>query len=117
MEDNNIIDKAVQTIKCKFVHSKEVYIASNQTLWPCCFLWTHSIKYPEEFYSKIKYEENWNNLKFKSMDEILSNDWFNSDLEKSWDPKHPKHFALCIKTCGFNQIGMNEINFENNNEQ
>lgn len=116
MSKNELLNNAASTIKCKFVHQNELYIASNRTLWPCCFLWTHSIKYPDEFKSKMHYQKNWNNLKDRTIDEIINDDYFAKDLEKSWDPDHPQHFSVCITTCSFNQSGMNEISFEEKND-
>lgn len=112
MEQINSINDVIKTIKCKFVHEKEIFIASNQTVWPCCFLWTETIKYPELKEKNLPSDKNWNSLKFHTLEEILNNDWYLNTLEKSWDPSHPKHFKTCLTTCGFNQASLNEIENE-----
>jgi MoaA/NifB/PqqE/SkfB family radical SAM enzyme len=107
-------ETVLQTIKCKLIHQGEIFIASNQTLWPCCFLWDSMFKNKENIVEKLnEYSEDWNSLRVNSIDDILSHPWFDKILEESWNPAHSKHFVRCIRTCAYNQAYQNEINYVN----
>jgi hypothetical protein len=96
------------------IHEGEIFIASNQTLWPCCFLWDSMFKNKENIKEKLsEYGNDWNSLKTHSIDEILSHTWFDKLLEESWNPGHEKHLVRCIRTCAYNQAYQNEINYVN----
>lgn len=105
-------ETVLQTIKCKLIHQGEIFIASNQTMWPCCFLWDSMFKNKENIVEKLsEYTEGWNSLRVHSIDEILRHPWFDKILEESWNPAHNKHFVRCIRTCAYNQAYQNEINY------
>lgn len=109
-ENNALKDTIVKTIKCKYVHEQEMFIASNNTLWPCCFLWSESVQHPEKTISKLKqFDEGWNSLKLHSIDEILQHPWYQGELEESWDPDHPMHITRCFTNCAFDRVMQNEI--------
>ena len=100
----------ISSIKCKMVHENEIFIASNMTLWPCCFLWDSAFKNKENINDKLAYfEEGWNDLRKHSIEEIMSHPWFEQMLVDSWDPDHPLHFNRCIRTCAYNKAYQNEI--------
>lgn len=106
--------KIVNSIKCKFYHEKELFIASNQTLWPCCFLWSATITHPNIAKEKFdNYDENWNSLLHHSIDEILQHPWFDVILKESWDPAHKMHISKCITNCAYNQAHQHEIVYDN----
>lgn len=104
-------EEIIKSIKCKWVHENELYIASDATLWPCCFLWSEQAEYPERTKEKILKigPENWNNLRFHKKEDILKNAWYQEELEKSWSPEHPLHFNRCITNCGFDRALDNEM--------
>jgi MoaA/NifB/PqqE/SkfB family radical SAM enzyme len=107
-------ETVLQTIKCKLIHQGEIFIASNQTMWPCCFLWDSMFKNKENIVEKLsEYNDGWNSLRTHSIDDILSHPWFDKILEESWNPTHNKHFVRCIRTCAYNQAYQNEINYVN----
>lgn len=107
-------DSIVNSIKCKYIHEQELFIASNNTLWPCCFLWSESVE--KRSIEKLnKYENGWNSLKLHSIDEILQHPWYRGELEESWDPDHPMHIPRCITNCGLDRAMQNEIT--NHDEQ
>jgi len=120
MTANNIpvvvIDKKTEvlnSIKCKLIHEGEIFIASNQTMWPCCFLWDSNFKNKENIIEKmVEYGGDWNSLKHHTIDEILAHPWFDKILGESWDPEHSKHLSRCIRTCAYNKAYQNEINIE-----
>jgi MoaA/NifB/PqqE/SkfB family radical SAM enzyme len=101
-------------ITCKLVHEGEIFIASNQTMWPCCFLWDSMFKNKESIIEKLsEYSEGWNSLRDHSIDEVLAHPWFDHILSESWNPAHAKHFIRCIRTCAYNKAYQNEINYVN----
>lgn len=113
VDDTELKEKIVTSIKCKFYHEGEMFVASNQTLWPCCFLWSDSVKHPIK--AKLKFanfEENWNSLLHHSIDEILQNPWFEVILRESWDTSHEMHLSRCIENCAYNQAHQNEITYD-----
>jgi MoaA/NifB/PqqE/SkfB family radical SAM enzyme len=105
-------EEVLQTMKCKLVHEAEIFIASNQTLWPCCFLWDSMFKNKENIVEKLsEYSDGWNSLHNQSINDVLSHPWFDKILAESWNPIHEKHFTRCIKTCAYNKAYQNEINY------
>ena len=105
----------VNTVVCKYIHEGEIFIASNQTMWPCCFLWDHAFKNREGIVDKLnQFEPNWNSLQHHSIEEIQQHPWYKEILQASWDPDHELHFTRCIKTCAKNKAYHNEINYVDN---
>jgi MoaA/NifB/PqqE/SkfB family radical SAM enzyme len=105
-------EEVLQTMKCKLVHEAEIFIASNQTLWPCCFLWDSMFKNKENIVEKLsEYSDGWNSLHNQSINDVLIHPWFDKILAESWNPIHEKHFTRCIKTCAYNKAYQNEINY------
>lgn len=110
---NKQIESVVSSISCKLVHEGEIFIASNLTLWPCCFLWDSYFKNTGNIREKLaEYPEGWNSLKDQSIEKILSHNWFESEIAESWNPYHPKHLSRCILTCAANKAYHNEIKME-----
>lgn len=104
-------EEIISSIKCKYVHENELFVASDATLWPCCFLWSERVEFPERtdaVMNKIG-QPGWNNLRLHKKEDILKNQWYQEELEKSWDPEHPLHIGRCITNCGFNRALDNEI--------
>jgi hypothetical protein len=105
-------EKIVNSIICKYIHEHEIFIASNMTMWPCCFLWDSAFKNNENIINKLEiFEPNWNSLKHHSIAEIQQHPWFQELLAASWDPEHNLHLTRCIRTCAFNKAYHNEINY------
>jgi MoaA/NifB/PqqE/SkfB family radical SAM enzyme len=103
----------LDSIVCKFVHEGEIFIAANQTMWPCCFLWDTAFKNKENILGKLfEYGFTWNSLKHNSIDDILQHEWFDRIIAESWDPIHDKHLSRCIKTCAYKKAYQNEIKFK-----
>lgn len=111
--DENKKQEVLNSIVCKLVHEGEIFIAADQTLWPCCFLWDSYFKDKEGIRNKLKdYGNGWNSLKDKNIDDVLNTEWFNEVLALSWDPAHNKHLDRCIRTCAKNKAYQNEIKFK-----
>ena len=111
--DKEKTQEIINTVVCKYIHESEIFIASDQTMWPCCFLWDSAFKNKEGIVDKLgKFEPNWNSLKHHSIQEIQQHPWFQSLLAASWNPEHPLHFSRCIRSCAKNKAYHNEIIFE-----
>ena len=113
----NTVDKKetqeiINSVVCKYVHENEIFIASNLTMWPCCFLWDSAFKNNENIIGKLEvFDPNWNSLKHNSIEQIQQHPWFRELLAASWDPEHDLHFSRCIRTCAKNKAYHNEIKY------
>jgi hypothetical protein len=113
--DINKTQEMLDSIVCKYIHENEIFIASNQTMWPCCFLWDSAFKNQEGIVEKLNaFEPNWNSLKYHSIAKIQQHPWFRELLAASWDPNHELHFSRCIRTCAKNKAYHNEIKYTDN---
>jgi len=112
--DNKQKKAIIDSIVCKYVHEGEIFIASDLTMWPCCFLWDSAFKNREGIVEKLQvFEPNWNSLRHHSVEKIQKHPWYEELLEASWDPDHVLHFNRCIKTCAAYKAYHNEINYIN----
>jgi hypothetical protein len=116
-QENNIDEEKLKevlgSIKCKYVHEGEIFIASDKTVWPCCFLWDSFFRNKDNIKETFAdFSDDWNSLKNKSIDEILSHPWFKEILAESWDPRHGKHISRCIRTCAKNKAYHNEFDYK-----
>lgn len=110
--DENKTTQILKTVVCKYIHEGEIFIASDLTMWPCCFLWDSAFKNREGIIDKLNtFDPNWNSLRHHSIQEIQQHEWFSQLLEASWEPTHPLHFTRCIRTCAKNKAYHNEINY------
>lgn len=108
-------EEILKTVICKYIHEDEIFIASDQTMWPCCFLWDSAFKNKEGIVDKLNhFDPGWNDLKQHSIKDIQKHEWFSELLEASWEPTHPLHFTRCIRTCAKNKAYHNEINYADN---
>ena len=98
-------------IHCKYRNNmKAIYIDFEALVWPCCWLGAPVYSnYPENPQKRqldllrMKYKKNFNSLRYYSLSEILSHEWFNSELVESWKNKMTDpNFKLmtCGRTCG-----------------
>lgn len=108
--DKEQTQEILKTVICKYIHEGEIFIAADQTMWPCCFLWDSAFKNKEQIVSKLsQFDPGWNSLKHHSIKEIQKHEWFSSLLAASWEPTHPLHFTRCIRTCAKHKAYHNEI--------
>ena len=113
--DKKQTDEILKTVVCKYIHEGEIFIASDQTMWPCCFLWDSAFKNKEGIIDKLnQFDPDWNSLKHHSIKDIQKHEWFSELLAASWEPTHPLHFTRCIRTCAKNKAYHNEINYADN---
>jgi len=116
INDESTRRRILDSIVCKLVHEGEIFIASDLTLWPCCFLWQAAFQ-NRAGYTKLtsNFEPLWNSLTIHDIDTILSHEWYDTILQASWNPEHAMHIEKCIRTCGNNKAYQNEIKFINDN--
>lgn len=113
--DKQKTDNVLESIVCKYIHESEIFIGSDLTMWPCCFLYDSAFKNKEGIVDKLQqFETNWNSLKHHSIQEIQQHPWFKELLSASWDPTHKLHFTRCIRTCAKHKAYHNEINYVDN---
>ena len=108
---NNEVDNSIiNTISCKYVHEGEIFIGSNLSMWPCCFLYDSKFKNRENIVEKLsEYTTGWNSLREHSIEEIMQHPWYDKVLEESWNPTHNKHMKRCIRTCAYNKAYQNVL--------
>jgi hypothetical protein len=108
---NNEVDNSIiNTISCKYVHEGEIFIGSNLSMWPCCFLYDSKFKNRENIVEKLsEYTTGWNSLREHSIEEIMQHPWYDKVLEESWNPTHSKHMKRCIRTCAYNKAYQNVL--------
>lgn len=110
--DESKIKEITDSIVCKYIHEGEIFIASDLTMWPCCFLWDSAFKNKEGILDKLEqFDPNWNSLKHHSIQEVQQHPWYSKLLAASWHPYHNMHLPRCIKTCAKNKAYHNEINY------
>jgi hypothetical protein len=109
----DILEKAdkeiIPSINCKFLHGGHIFITYEQTLWPCCFLWDSWLRNRENIRGKLmQYGKDFNDLKKRSIEEVLAHPYYSRFLEESWRPGHSQHLPRCIQTCAYNKAWHNE---------
>ena len=97
---SNIKDAPVEDIDCKSIHRKDMFIAHDGKVWPCCFF--ESFKYKPDFknFYKLpisKFRKKFNNLYFKNFKQIFNSDFFQNFLYENWNTDPNK---VCKFKCG-----------------
>lgn len=102
--------KKFDTIQCRSLERKNLYLDAHGSVWPCCWLGGSPYR-PEPFLRQWmqknvvdKYETSFNSLKSRNLEQILDHEWLKKYLPESWqrtpqDPQNPI-IATCAKTCG-----------------
>tara|TARA_B100001248_G_C26996972_1_gene281624 strand:+ start:144 stop:470 length:327 start_codon:yes stop_codon:yes gene_type:complete len=101
-------------IKCQWLDMKKILVNPDGQVFPCCYLankyykiaqrkWKMEFAYNEDN-DQIMYEYKKNekdlNVKNKSMEEVLSHEWYTKDLPESWKSRETANNA-CINFCDF----------------
>ena len=108
--DDEEKEKIISTIVCKLIHEGEIFIASDLSMWPCCFLWDSYFKDHDDIRQRLSdYGPSFNSLRSHTINEILDHPWFAAVLPQSWNPSHEKHFHRCVRTCAMNKAYQNVI--------
>lgn len=103
---------ASQSITCRHIHEKEIFISHDKKLWPCCFLSNNIIseKLSGELLKTMEdYPGSWNDLAVHTIDEVLNHQWYMDVLKTTWNLKSPKHLTACITSCGSNKAYQNKF--------
>lgn len=99
---SNMKDAPVENIDCKSIHRKDMFVAHDGNVWPCCFF--EAFKFKKEFISLYddatkQYGKGFNNLyNNNSFKDIFYNDFFQEFLNKDWTSKEPN--KICKLKCG-----------------
>ena len=108
---NYKIDKQDLKNVCKWTAKTAIYIGSDNKVWPCCYFGNETANEKSIIKNKIgaTFGNNWNDIKQKSIDEILSHEYFTTLLEESWQIDNLLHIPTCYKYCGDKGIRSNAI--------
>ena len=100
-------------IKCEWLDQDKILVNPDGQVFPCCYLankyyriaqqkWDMKFAYREKQTDDIifNYKENEKNLnvKNKTMEEVLSHDWYTKDLPESWKTRETAN-DICVKFC------------------
>lgn len=91
--------------RCKSYDASKFYHPCPQlnvdgTVWPCCYTANgvfHASPHIRRWWQQLEknYGKGWNNLHNHSLQTILNNNFFQTDLEKSWSNN-----LICLTHCG-----------------
>ena len=97
-------------VNCHYQNEGMVFLNWEGKLYPCCFMSNMNLTRLNNMsvqYNKAilgKYGKDFNNLHFKTVDEILSSPWFENDLVESWNNNYENRenekLIVCVKSCG-----------------
>ena len=104
-KDVEKVNEVVSTLSCQHLEEPELFIASNSTLWPCCYLFDESLK-DYEHVTKTQ-DKTFNSLDNFTVDEVLQKDLYTS-LKDRWYATHDNHLRRCIKSCGLKGVYKNK---------
>jgi MoaA/NifB/PqqE/SkfB family radical SAM enzyme len=104
-KDPKVVDEIVHTLSCQHYEEPEAFVASDMTLWPCCFLYGDSIHMYEQITQTT--DRDFNNLSKHSISDILQTEFYQS-LKSRWYASHPAHLRKCIRACGLKGIYKNK---------
>ena len=99
-----------KSINCLMVHQREIFVAWNSRVWPCCWFATDSFS-RYDYFKKLdeKLGTDWNSLKHNSLSEILQHGYYAKILRESWtNPKFKEYYyPFCYTKCGDNSARTN----------
>lgn len=92
-------------------HRREFEISSDMRVWPCCYFanaWqlksdpdsslTVNFTHDEILQKRFKEDPDWNNLKVKSLDDILEDDILQKYVaDEGWNSENPP--KICVREC------------------
>ncbi len=89
------------SIDCKWVHGGEFFLASNGTVWPCCFLWDE-YQVNEQFIQLMDstFGTEWNDFTKHDFATIFAHPYYAEVLEHSWERGHTMNLPRCFRSCG-----------------
>lgn len=91
-------------INCQSQNKSEIYVSFDAELWPCCYTaQTKYASYSETYMKQAndlfkKYGQDFNNLRTKSIKQVLEGIWYQEGLVKSWSCSD--RLEICGLVCG-----------------
>lgn len=91
-------------ISCQTQVRREIFISFEAELWPCCWVsHTKYVIYNETYRPQIlklieKYGKGFNDLRKKTIQEVIEGPWYREDLVDSWSS--PNRLDVCAQECG-----------------
>lgn len=117
LDINKELDNVVYNkISCNNKIKQMYFVSFDSRLWPCCFL-HNGFMHPNKGYSDLLQQrlfkaydnDEWNNLEFFSVKEILDHDFYKQDLVESWNSYnhnvgHKDRIHRCTQVCNSEQL-------------
>ena len=103
---SNMTKADMTSIECKSIHRKDMFVAHDGNVWPCCFF--ESFKHKQDFKDLYKsatdlYGIGFNNLyQNSSFKDVFYSDFFQQFLDKNWNKSPNK---ICQIKCGKEEKG------------
>lgn len=84
-------------IKCYHLRSKEIYVAADGRVYPCCYLGFYPDTMEHAGNRQLRQLVHDNNALEVGLEQAVS--WFN-DLERNWAGPRSQRLYTCLSTCG-----------------
>jgi len=99
--NNELMRDFTKTMTCMHLEERRVFVAADQTLWPCCMLYDESLKTTKwaEQYRAMLPEKGWNDLRLHSMQDILDSEFYQT-VSQRWNLDNPLFTPRCVRSCG-----------------
>lgn len=97
IEKDSIVDNEWK-ISCMYQEAKKIYVNSRLDVFPCSYLSDSNETFKKVTKTELKYPEGELSLKNKSWQQILSHEYYATELVKSFENSNV--IPRCIRTCG-----------------
>ena len=108
-----------QKIECRSQTTRQYFISYDSKIWPCCFIPAARYRFDwrqREFLKKrFEYygDENWNDVRYNDVDDILENKFFMHDLEASFENNVSTgpcgKITRCAEVCNLKKLEVKPI--------
>lgn len=97
-----------EPIKCEWGNKGMINVEFNGMVHPCCHMNVYMNRLwrdkglSDDYHVMQKdlgYEENWNNLNYHTLQDILQHPYYTNDLEESWDADRLPRLQQCKDNC------------------
>jgi len=100
--ENRVAEYDPSTVNCKWVHGDEFFLASNGTVWPCCYFWDEYNIASSSFRADMNERHGglgWNDLNTQRFGRIFEHGFYTS-LQDLWKSENPHFMKRCYLSCG-----------------